>query len=162
MKSTPAGALINIPGGAPDRLATPFFQTCRNFIEDCDAENLPKLAVEAYLFYASIARSFESFSHSVKTGLDKAADHVKMAKELLDKAQELCRQPFQNVEILHNAVEESKGLLCKEWCKEVTAEEIIAIKSAMVSGPGGITTHSGHWYNCKNGHPVSSDGFNRF
>lgn len=159
LKSTPAGASIKIPGGAPGRLATPFFQICKTFIEDCDIENLPKLAVEASLFYASIARSFESFCHSVKTNLDTAANYVKMAKELLDKAQELCRQPFQNAEILRSAVEESISLLRKEWYEEVTAEEITAIKYAMVSGSGGIATHSGHWYNCENGHPVSLDGF---
>jgi hypothetical protein len=162
LKSTPAGASINIPGGAPDRLATPFFQTCKKFIEDCDVENLPKLAVEASLFYASIARSYESFCHSVKADLNKATNYVKMAKELLDEAQKLCRQPFQNVEMLQSAVEESRSLLRKEWYEEVTAEEIIAIKSAMVSGPGGIATHSGHWYNCENGHPVSLDGFDCF
>jgi hypothetical protein len=82
-----------------------------------------------------------------------------MAKELLDKAQELCRQPFQNAEILRSAIEESIGLLRKEWHEEVTAEEITVIKSAMVSGLGGIATHSGHWYNCENRHPVSLDGF---
>jgi hypothetical protein len=67
----------------------------------------------------------------------------------------LCRKPFQNAEILHNAVEESRSLLHKEWYEEVTAEEIMAIKSAMVNGPGGIATHSGHWYNCENGHPFA-------
>lgn len=36
----------------------------------------------------------------------------------------------------------------------VTSEELAAIKSAMVSGAGGLSTHSGHWYNCENGHPV--------
>jgi hypothetical protein len=159
LKSTPAGASINIPGGAPDLLATPFFQTCRAFIEDCNLESLPKLAIEASLFYANIAQSFESSCHSAKTGVDRAASYVKMAKELLDKAQELCRQPFQNAEILRSAVEESISLLRKEWYEEVTAEEIMAIKSAMVSGSGGIATHSGHWYNCENGHPVSVDGF---
>jgi hypothetical protein len=157
LKSTPAGASIKFAGGAPGQLATPFLQTCRTFIGDCEVENLPKLAVEASLFYASIARSYESFCHSVKTDLDKAANYVKMAKELLDKAQELCRQPFQNAEILRSAVEESIRLLRKEWYEEVTAEEITAIKSAMVSGSGGIATHSGHWYNCENGHPVSLD-----
>jgi hypothetical protein len=40
----------------------------------------------------------------------------------------------------------------KEWYEEVSPEELAAIKAAMVSG---IATHSGHWYNCENGHPVS-------
>jgi hypothetical protein len=122
----------------------PFLQTCRTFIWDCDVENLPKLAVEASLSYASIARLYGSFCHSIKTGLDKAANYVKMAKELLDKAQELCKQPFKNTKILRDDVEESRSLLRKEWYEEVTAEEIMAIKSAMVSGHEGIATHSGH------------------
>ncbi|KAH9907356.1 hypothetical protein F4778DRAFT_768940 [Xylariomycetidae sp. FL2044] len=37
----------------------------------------------------------------------------------------------------------------------VTPEELAAIKTAMVSGAGGIATHSGHWYNCANGHPFA-------
>jgi hypothetical protein len=44
----------------------------------------------------------------------------------------------------------------KQWYEEVTAEEINAIKAAMVSGSQGIATHSGHWYNCENEHPVRS------
>jgi hypothetical protein len=114
LKSTPAGTLINILGGAPDLLATPFFQTCRAFIEDCNLESLPKLAIEASLFYANITQSFDSSYHSAKAGVDRAASYVKMAKELLDKAQELCRQPFQNAEILRSAIEESISLLRKE------------------------------------------------
>jgi hypothetical protein len=50
--------------------------------------------------------------------------------------------------------------MAKEWYEEVTTEEIEAIKAAMVSGSQGIATHPGHWYNCKNGHPVSEiNGF---
>lgn len=79
LKSTLAGASVNILGGAPDQLATLFFQTYRKFI-DCDVENLPKLAVEASLFYTSIARSYESFCHSVKADLDKVTNYLKMAK----------------------------------------------------------------------------------
>lgn len=54
------------------------------------------------------------------------------------------------------AVDNTLGLLGKEWNKEVTAEELAAIKQAMVSGHGGIATHSGHWYKCENGHPSSA------
>ncbi len=79
-----------------------------------------------------------------------------MAKQLLEDAREVCKQPFQNAESLRNAVEESIRLMKKQWYEEVTAEEINAIKAAMVSGSRGIATHSDHWYNCENGHPVSS------
>jgi hypothetical protein len=50
-------------------------------------------------------------------------------------------------------------MLRKEWYGEVTAEEITAIKFAMVRGPEGITARSGDWHNCESGHPVSLDRF---
>ncbi len=67
----------------------------------------------------------------------------------------MCAQGFENADELLKAVEESIKLLRKEWYEDVTAEEIAAIKVAMVSEPGGIATHCGHWYNCANGYPVS-------
>jgi hypothetical protein len=156
LKSASTKTSIKIPGGAPGPLTVPFFQSCTKFIEECKAENLPKLAVEVSLLYASIARSFESFCQSGKMDLQKAATHLEVAKQLLEDAREVCKQQFQNAESLSNAVEESTRLMKKQWCEEVTAEEIKAIKAAMVSGSQGIATHSGHWYNCENGHPVSS------
>jgi BMFP domain-containing protein YqiC len=155
LKSTSTKTSIKIPGGAPGLLAVPFFQSCKKFIDECKVENLPKLAVEVSLFYASIARSFESFCQSSKMDLKKAAIYLEMAKQLLEDAREVCKQPFQNAESLRNAVEESIRLMKKQWYEEVTAEEINAIKTAMVSGSQGIASHSGHWYNCENGHPVS-------
>lgn len=155
LKSTTTKSSIKIPGGASDLLAVPFFQSCKSFIEECKFENLPKLAVEVSLFYASIACSFESFCHSGKMNLEKAAVYTAMAKQLLEEAREVCQQPFQNAESFRNAVEETIRRMKKEWYEEVTAEEINAIKAAMVSGSQGIASHSGHWYNCENGHPVS-------
>jgi hypothetical protein len=146
---------IKMPGGAPNQLAKLFFQTCRTFINDCDAENLPKLAVEASLYYSRIAPANENFCRSTNVDVEHASKSVETAKELLTKAEELCKQPFQNAKELCKAVEQSMKLLQRQWYEEITAEEIAAIKNAMVSGPGGIATHSGHWYNCVNGHPVS-------
>ena len=74
---------------------------------------------------------------------------------MLETAKDACAYGFSDADILLHAVEESIKLLGKEWYKEVTAEELAAIIVAMVSGPNGIATHSGHWYNCANGHPVS-------
>jgi hypothetical protein len=45
-------------------------------------------------------------------------------------------------------------LIGREFYQEVTKEEVEAIKRAMLSGPRGMATHSGHWYKCENGHPV--------
>jgi len=155
LQSISTKSSIKIPGGGPGLLAVPFFQSCKSFIEECQLENLPKLAVEVSLFYASISRSFQSFCHSGKLNLEKTAIHTAMAKKLLEEAREVCQQPFQNAESLRNAVEESIRLMKKEWYEVVTPEEINAIKAAMVSGSQGIASHSGHWYNCENGHPVS-------
>lgn len=155
MKSTASKDAIKIPGGNPRDLAKPFFQACEKFVHECRAENLPKLGVEASLLYAGIVRPFESYCQSLKVDTDKASNYSNIAKAMLEQAKEMCALGFENAEKLLEAVEESQKLLRKEWYEEVTAEELAAIKAAMVSGPGGIATHSGHWYNCANGHPVS-------
>lgn len=155
LQSEPAGSSFKIPGGPPENIARPFFKTCRIFIDECDIENLPKLGVEARLYFARMARSYDSYCRSTNIKVDQASTYVKDAKALLEDAEELCRRPFENAEGLRRAVQESVKLLGREWYEEVTAEELAAVKAAMVSGPQGINTHSGHWYNCANGHPVS-------
>lgn len=154
LKSKSIRNSIKIPSGGPGLLAIPFFQGSKSFIDECNNENLPKLAVEVSLFYASIARLFESFCTLTDTEHGQAETHVQIAKQLLENAREACKQPFQNAEKLLIAVEDSIRLMKKHWYDKVTVEEIQAIKAAMVSGFNGIATHSGHWYNCENGHPV--------
>jgi hypothetical protein len=156
LKSTTSTISVKIPGGNPSQLAKPFFQTCKEFIDECRAETLPKLGVEASLYYAGIARPYESYCHLTKVEIDKASEHMNIAKAMLEKAKDMCAQGFENADKLLEAVEESIRLLRKKWYQEVTAEEIAAIKAAMVSGPRGMATHSSHWYNCANGHPVKS------
>jgi hypothetical protein len=156
LRSTTSTSSVKISGGAPDLLAKPFLHTCKTFIDNCAAGNLARLAVEAALYYGTIARSYRSFCGSEIDAADKpSAEYVKTAKELLERALHLCNEPFQNVDALRQAVEDSIRLLGRDWYEPVTAEEIAAIKAAMVSGRGGIATHAGHWYNCRNGHPVS-------
>jgi len=155
LKSTTSASSVKISGGAPDQLAKPFFQTCKIFMADCIVENLARLAVGAALYYGTIARSYRSFCGNKTDAGKPSAEYVKTAKELLEQALQLCNEPFQNAEALRKAVEESIKLLGKEWYEQVTAEEIAAVKAAMVGGRGGIATHAGHWYNCQNGHPVS-------
>jgi hypothetical protein len=156
LRSLPSGTSIKIAGGAPDQLAKPFFQSCKSFITDCESGNLPKLGVEACLYYAMIAQSYRSFRSATATDTAKTSEYVKTAQELLERARGLCDKKFQNAELLREAIDASIKRLEMEWYEEVTADELAAIKAAMVSGPGGIATHSGHWYNCQNGHPVSS------
>ncbi len=151
-----ANTSIILPGNAPEQQLKSFFENCRGFIDDCYTESLPKLAVEASLYYASAARSYQSYSRATHTDIQDASQRVASAKEMLEKAQDDCALGFQNANSLLKAVEDSMRLLGREWYEEVTAEEIAAIKKAMVgASSGGIVTHSGHWYNCANGHPVS-------
>ena len=86
----------------------------------------------------------------------RPSDYIKTAKELLEKAKEICAQPLENADSLRRAVEDSIKLLRRQCYEVVTPEELAAIKNAIISGSQGIATHSGHWYNFANGHPVSS------
>lgn len=156
LRSTTAGTSIRLSGGTPERQVKPFFDSCKNFIDDCGTESLPKLGVEASLYYAGTARSYESYCRAINLDVKHALEQTESAKELLEKAKDQCARGFQNADALRKAVEESIKLLGREWYEEVSAEEVAAVKKAMVSGAGGIATHSGHWYNCANGHPVSS------
>lgn len=155
LKSAFSAETAKLPGGSPDKLTKPFLQICATFITDCNTESLPKLAVEATLYFARIAWLYQSSGLSDNSDKEKATEYVKEARELLEGALELCKRPFQNAEQLKKAAEESIKLLRREWYEVVTPEELAAIKQAMVSGLRGIATHSGHWYNCVNGHPFA-------
>lgn len=149
---------IKIPGGPPDQLAKSFFKSCLLHIKSCRDESLPRLAVEGILYFTKIARLFDSYTRSAANSEAGESDYpspIEKAKRLLDEAKALCREGFQNTDSLLAAVENSIEYLSREWYEEVTKEELDAIKNAMVSGRGGIATHSGHWYECKKGHPVS-------
>ncbi|KAF1993893.1 NFX1-type zinc finger-containing protein 1 [Amniculicola lignicola CBS 123094] len=155
LKSASFAESTKLPGGSSDKLTKPFLQICTTFITDSSTESLPKLAVEASLYFARIAWLYQSSGLSDNSDKEKATEYVQEARGLLEKALELCKQSFQNAEQLKKAVEESIKLLRREWYEAVTPEELAAIKQAMVNGPTGIATHSGHWYNCVNGHPFA-------
>jgi hypothetical protein len=154
LRSSPSTENMKLPGDNPENLTKVFMKTCRVLMKDCVVERLPKLAVEASIHFATNAQLYRS---SGLSGEDrkKATKYVEQAKELLKQAYKLCEQPFQNADQLKICVEENINILGREWYEEVTAEELTEIKKAMVSGRGGIASHSGHWYNCANGHPVS-------
>jgi hypothetical protein len=154
LRSSPSTGSMKLPGGNPESLTQAFMKACASLMSDCVVEKLPKLAVEASIYFATNAQLYRS---SDLSGEDrkKATMYVEKAKELLKQAYKLCEQPFQNAYQLKSCIEENIEILGREWYEEVTAEELAEIKKAMVSGRGGIATHSGHWYNCANGHPVS-------
>ncbi|KAK2592854.1 hypothetical protein QQS21_009457 [Conoideocrella luteorostrata] len=143
------------PGGSPQQLAKPFLETCGAFIAECNNEHLPKLAVEASLCHARVAQFYRSSGLASDGDRQKAAAVVEEAKQHLEKALHLCGQPFQHAKQLRRAVQDIHDILQKERYEAVTRDELAAIKQAIVSGPDAIATHSGHWYNCVNGHPFA-------
>ncbi|KAF1915145.1 hypothetical protein BDU57DRAFT_576497 [Ampelomyces quisqualis] len=132
-----------------------FLNNCLILINSCTRDNLPKLAVEATLYHSRIAQLLGASGLVNDEARKNAEEHRQMAKELLRKALILCEQPFKGADTLAKAVDMSLKLLGMEFYAEVTKEEIEAIKQAMISGPGGMSTHSGHWYKCVNGHPFA-------
>jgi hypothetical protein len=141
---------------SPSSLIPPFLQFCADLISTCIQKSLPRLAVEASIYYARIARLFETSGITEPQDREKATEYRNQAKTLLTRAAKLCEAGFSEADRLLQAVNEALKLLRKEWYEEVTPGELVSIKAAMVSGAGGIATHSGHWYNCVNGHPVGS------
>ncbi|KAF9729289.1 hypothetical protein PMIN01_12979 [Paraphaeosphaeria minitans] len=142
-------------GDSPKALASAFLASCKAAITESTAANIPKLAVELSLSFASITQLYQCSGFSEDSDRAKAREYVADAKLLLENALESCKEPFQNAEKLGAAVEESLKLLRRPLYEDVTAEELAMIKAAMVSGPRGIASHSGHWYNCANGHPFA-------
>ncbi|KAM3486345.1 hypothetical protein MY8738_000561 [Beauveria namnaoensis] len=144
------------PGGSPPLRVKPFLKSCASFISSCHTKTLPKLAVEATLYHARMARMYQSCSSLDDADKAQAIGFVEDAKTNLEKASLLCEQPFQYAEKLKEAVEDTIRLLQREWYEPVSPEEIAAIKEAMLTGRSGLATHSGHWYNCVNGHPLAN------
>jgi len=145
---------LSFPSGSPVAQTDQFLKDTKRLIDDCIRESLPKLAVEAILHYARIAEFFGSAQFGQNKHA-KAMNYRNTAKDLLSKADTLCESSFSGRDNLRQAVVAASKMLSKEFYEAVSKEELESIKNAMVSGRGGIATHSGHWYKCVNGHPVS-------
>ncbi|KAJ4399128.1 hypothetical protein N0V91_009660 [Didymella pomorum] len=143
---------ISFPGGSPIDRSGSFLSDCEQLIKVCKDANSPNLAVEATMYYANIARQLGMSGTAVTSQIARIRES---AKALLEDAEKMCGSAFQGRDQLKVGIEQSLHLLGREFYAEVTKEEIEAIKRAMVSGRGGIGTHSGHWYNCENGHPFA-------
>ncbi len=153
--SNPASESKKLPGGSPHALTKPYLERCDEFIAASKVEKLPKLAVEASLYFARIAHAYQTSGLAANGDRERAARHIEDAKRLLENTANMCDEhPFQDAERLKHVVKDSIKMLLTEWYEEISPTELAAIKQAMVSGPRGIVSHSGHWYNCINGHPV--------
>lgn len=159
LKRFTAALPLSFPGGSPETKTEKFLRDCKKLIDECLLQSLPKLAVEVSLYYARIAHMFGSSGLAKDRDRARATGYRDTAKDLLKKAEQLCEHAFRGRDMLRQAVISTAKTLEGEFYEAVSKEEIEAIKRAMVSGPRGIATHSGHWYKCVNGHPVSHSGF---
>ncbi|KAJ4367471.1 hypothetical protein N0V83_007054 [Neocucurbitaria cava] len=155
LKAPTSAMYLSSHGGSPFKQSGGFLNDCMKLIDDCVNESLPKLAVETTLYYARIVQALPRSGDSKDNKREKMMGYRSTAKDLLKKAERLCEHSFRNRNVLLEAIMSAEKLLDDERYEEVTKEEIQAIKKAMVSGRGGIATHSGHWYNCVNGHPFA-------
>lgn len=135
-----------------------FLHQCKVFVEQRLEGHLPRMAVQGIVTYARIAKSFEGCRRGrhVETPSSSTSPeaYVDIARNLLETASDLCKMDFENAKELQTEIEQISGLYERAKYEPVTADEIAALKTAMVTGAAGIATHSGHWYKCRNGHTV--------
>ncbi|KAF2856036.1 hypothetical protein T440DRAFT_96542 [Plenodomus tracheiphilus IPT5] len=148
-------ASLQFWGGLPTKKTEWYLKGCKELFANCIEGSLPKIAVEATLYYARIAQLFGSSGLADETDRARAKAYRDTAKELLEQADKLCENNFRDRDTLLQAIGHATKMLSKEFYETVSKEEMYMIKKAMVSGRGGIATHSGHWYNCVNGHPFA-------
>ncbi|KAJ5769858.1 uncharacterized protein N7511_001909 [Penicillium nucicola] len=145
-----------------------FLRDCQSLINQARDASLSRIVVNATLVFAMVVQlkgwsdrgSLEttkdiSGKGELKgTGLETAADRINITRVLLEDALHRC-QELGNCEELQEKTKEMTRLFEGPRYENVTPEELASIKIAMVGGPGGIATNSGHWYNCINGHPFA-------
>lgn len=133
-----------------------FLGECEEFIKECRQENLLRMEVQGIAAYARAAKSFEGFRRGrpaeTSSSSPSAQAYIDIARDLLERASGLCEVPFEGAKELKTEIEQISRLYARERYEPVTADEIAAIKTAMLSGAAGIGSHSGHWYKCRNGH----------
>ena len=131
-----------------------FLKDCKALIVDSSTHALPRIAIQGSLAYAQITKYLQRSKAYRESSPEGVREYVETARKLLDDAENMCRVGFDGAEQVLKDIQDAQRLLGREWYQAVTAEEIAAIKIAMVSGSSGIATHSGHWYKCLNGHTV--------
>jgi hypothetical protein len=114
---------------SPSSSTSSFLQFCANLILTCNMKSLPRLAVEASLHFARIARLFETSGLTEPEDRERATKYHDQAKKFLELASKLCETGFYKADKLLKAVNEALKLLRKEWYESVTHEELASIKA---------------------------------
>lgn len=148
-------------------ILTQLLKDCRDLITQAHEGSLYRIVITATISFAKIVQldawyrrthpgdtTLDQHIKESYTSLDKLEDRTETTRDLLAAALKLC-DGLGSCPELQEQVQEMVRLYEGPRYETVTLEELQSIKTAMVSGRGGIATHSGHWYNCVNGHPVS-------
>lgn len=130
-----------------------WYTNCMKLMDEAKDANLTRILIAGTLAFAKIARG-EAWTAKpeARSTIRKESERIKAARKILLLAMDLCYEIGEEG-VLKKRVEDMIELYVPRH--EVTPEELASIRSAMVTGPHGMATHSGHWYNCVNGHPVS-------
>lgn len=148
-------------------MLTRVLENYRDLITQAHERSLYRIVITATISFAKIAQldAWYRRTHPAKATSDlnpkeagansgKLENRTETIRDLLTIALKLC-DGLGNCPELQEQVQEMTRLYKGPRYETVTLEELESIKTAMVSGRRGIATHSGHWYNCVNGHPVS-------
>ncbi|OQD75670.1 hypothetical protein PENDEC_c006G04360 [Penicillium decumbens] len=140
---------------------------CRDLITQANERSLYRIVITATISFAKVAQleAWYRRTYPLETILDlhlkesdacleKLEDRTETIRDLLTAALKLC-DGLGNCPELQEQVQGMTRLYEGPRYETVTLEELQSVKTAMVSGRGGIATHSGHWYNCVNGHPFA-------
>ncbi|KAF5017404.1 hypothetical protein F66182_10670 [Fusarium sp. NRRL 66182] len=141
-----------------------WLDSCQELMQAADKAKLPRISISSILGFAKVSRAAASCTRSKRddnpTSSNKDAtktfDRTSEARVLLSAALSSCSK-LSDGGALRKRVQDMIDV-CEPRYDKSTPEELASIRSAMVTGPQGMATHSGHWYNCVNGHPFAIGG----
>ncbi|EYB34237.1 hypothetical protein FG05_11696 [Fusarium graminearum] len=127
-----------------------WFKTCLAIMKDAMDVKLNRIVIATILGLAKIARgdAWTAKPEARSKSARKESVHIKVARDLLPIAVDRCSKLGDN-DVLKKRVGDMVELY-KPRHEEVTPEELASIRSAMVTGPHGMATHSGHCLRSEN------------
>jgi hypothetical protein len=155
LRSWPLPELRACAVQVPHQRVVSFIDSCESFMARCHEYSLVKLDVQSRILVGQTAVYYRRYASATAITRQELNKTMQRATTLLIGAAEMCRLPFQNAHVLNEAVSTLQQILGTVRYEEVSDADLEYVKKAMIGGPQGLRTHSGHWYKCQNNHPVS-------
>ncbi|KAF7716581.1 Zinc finger C3H1-type domain-containing protein [Penicillium ucsense] len=164
-RKTFTGSLIGLRPYQPSAESLKILKACQELIRQANEGSFYRIAIAASITFAKLSqlvawhrRTYGKHEANTENREDQGSKDLignfELVRELLDAALISCER-LGNCPELQEQVQAMLNICNGPRYEVVTFEELEEIKSAMLNGRSGIATHSGHWYNCTNGHPVS-------